>query len=130
MVFIPETKTFPARQLCLLCGCKNDGNAVSRSILLVSKIVSKVPLVTAFSSRLVHALSSAQIFGSAVFSSINLFLYSFIPTLVSIKFGSSIIIIYNKLVRCDITVNSPCSSLFTRLKSYNLIRTNFLSVWK
>ena len=32
----------------------------------------------------------------------------------------------NKLVRCDITVNSPCSCLFTRLKSYNLIRTNFL----
>ena len=45
-------------------------------------------------------------------------------TLVSIKFGSSIIIINNKLVRCDITVNSPCSCLFTRLKSYNLIRTN------
>ena len=41
MVFIPETKTFPARQLCLLCGCKNDGNAVARSILLVSKIVRK-----------------------------------------------------------------------------------------
>jgi hypothetical protein len=29
MVFIPETKTFPARQLCLLCGCKNDENAVA-----------------------------------------------------------------------------------------------------
>ena len=41
MVFIPETKTFPARQLCLLCGCKNDGNAVARSILIVSKIVRK-----------------------------------------------------------------------------------------
>ena len=38
---IPETKTFQARQLCLLCGCKNDGNAVARSILLISKVVRK-----------------------------------------------------------------------------------------
>ena len=41
MMFIPETKTFQARQLCLLCVCKNDGNAVAHSILLVSKIVRK-----------------------------------------------------------------------------------------
>jgi hypothetical protein len=40
-VFFPETKTFQARQLCLLCGCKNDGNAVARSIMLVSNIVRK-----------------------------------------------------------------------------------------
>jgi hypothetical protein len=42
MVFFPETKTFQAKQLCLLCGCKNDGNAVARSILLVSQIVRKI----------------------------------------------------------------------------------------
>ena len=29
MVFFHGTKTFQARQLCLLCGCKNDGNAVA-----------------------------------------------------------------------------------------------------
>ena len=40
-VLTSEPKTFQARQLCLLCQCKNDGNAVARSILLVSKIVRK-----------------------------------------------------------------------------------------
>ena len=36
-----EPKKFQAKQLCLLCLCKNDGNAVARSILLVPKIVRK-----------------------------------------------------------------------------------------
>jgi hypothetical protein len=36
-----RARVFVARQLCLLCGCKNDGNAVARSILLIPKIVRK-----------------------------------------------------------------------------------------
>ena len=37
-----ELKKFQAKQLVLLCLCKNDGNAVARSIVLVVQVVAQI----------------------------------------------------------------------------------------
>ena len=77
-----ELKKFQGKQLVLLCLCKNDGNAVAHSIsctkncqkersykkvrppdLLTFFDPSKTDLVMVFSSRVVHTLCLAQIFG-------------------------------------------------------------------